>query len=40
MALAQALDDPAAARVLVITRVLKAPRALVFAAWSEPARAG
>lgn len=40
MALAQALDDPAAAgRELVVTRLLDAPRALVFAAWTEPARA-
>src|SRR5688500_17091342 len=40
MALAQALDDPAAAgEELVLTRVYDAPRVLVFAAWAEPARA-
>ena len=40
MPLAQTLDDPAAAeRELVIARVFAAPRALVFKAWTEPARA-
>jgi uncharacterized protein YndB with AHSA1/START domain len=40
MPLAQAVDGPIAAeRELVVTRVFDAPRALVFAAWTEPGRA-
>lgn len=33
-------DDEVAARTLIITRIINAPRPLVFAAWTDPAQVG